>query len=188
MTRTKATKNEEARLCGPGFSKKENARPALLPVGFHVIVMAAVRLDHGTKVTPEVPRVKGKNRSYNCVAQSTQSGGVPWKGTGRNPGFEESASVEIMSKRRRGFPSETQVKRGFQGGPWRQGAFREARAPGSLPLRIRTPVSASAACPAGTWTAAPGSIIRAEWRKGSRLKILSGGARPSDGRIGTWKT
>jgi hypothetical protein len=53
---------------------------------------------------------------------------------------------EISSKRRRGFPSETRVKRGFPSGSLLQGASREARTERSVPVRVWAQISKTAAC------------------------------------------
>ena len=53
---------------------------------------------------------------------------------------------ERSSKRRKGFPSETSVKRGFPRRSRRQGAERKARAQRFLPVRFGTPLSRNAAC------------------------------------------
>jgi len=45
---------------------------------------------------------------------------------------------ESSSKRRKGFPSEARVKRGFPSGSLRQGAIREAGTERPVPLRIWT--------------------------------------------------
>ena len=50
----------------------------------------------------------------------------------------EHSNFEITSKRRKGFPSETQVKRGVRNGARKQRAVRKARAQRSLPVRFWT--------------------------------------------------
>jgi hypothetical protein len=49
-----------------------------------------------------------------------------------------------MSKRRRGYPSETRVKLGDRVVQGDKEFIREARPPGSMPLRIGTPLSKTA--------------------------------------------
>ena len=53
---------------------------------------------------------------------------------------------ERSSKRRKGFPSETRVKRGFPSGSLRQGAIREARTERPVSVRIWAQISRTAAC------------------------------------------
>ncbi len=60
---------------------------------------------------------------------------------------------EPSSKRRKGFPSETNVKRGFPRRAWRQGTRRKAGQKRPLPVRFRTQVSKSAVCDWATMTA-----------------------------------
>jgi hypothetical protein len=54
-------------------------------------------------------------------------------------------AFERTSKRRKGFPSETRLKRGLRVVHGRQGAHREARAQRPVPLRIAPALSRSAA-------------------------------------------
>ena len=50
----------------------------------------------------------------------------------------EDSNFEITSKRRKGFPSETQVKRGVRVVHGNKELFRKARPERSLPVRFRT--------------------------------------------------
>ena len=68
----------------------------------------------------------------------------------------DESNFEITSKRRRGFPSETQVKRGVRIVHGNKSPQRETGAKRRLPVRFRTQVSRTVACAPGVTTAVPG--------------------------------
>ena len=83
---------------------------------------------------------------------------LPWKTT---------FFYERSSKRRKGFPSETSVKRGFPRGAWGQGAVREAGQERPLPVRVGPQVSRSAACGPGFTTAPHVTVTAGRRSKGT---------------------
>jgi len=66
---------------------------------------------------------------------------------------ENEFFFEPSSKRRKGYPSETKVKRGFPRRPHPQRALRETGQEWSLSVRLRPQISRSAVCQRGITTA-----------------------------------
>jgi hypothetical protein len=74
-----------------------------------------------------------------------------------------------MSKRRRGYPSETRVKRGDRVVHGDKEFIRETRARGPLPMRVWSALSRSAASAAGGSTGSFGTTTGAT--RGRRIAV-----------------
>lgn len=87
------------------------------------------------------------SHAYTATARGSPRdatrGGAVWYRGGPTP--RNSPAFEVTSKRRKGFPSETHVKRGFRIVGGRKELIREARPRGPLPVRQREALSRTAA-------------------------------------------
>jgi hypothetical protein len=77
------------------------------------------------------------------LAGHSPGGGVPCPSTTTST---RSTAFERTSKRRKGYPSENAREARTAGGAREQGARGEARAERSVPVRLHSPVSRTAAC------------------------------------------